>query len=204
MKRVAVLVSGRGSNMHALLKGQQGGKLPNASIVLVLTNNPEARALGIAKEFGVETVVLDSKPYKGRREDYDREVVEILRSKKIDIVCLAGFMRILSPVLIRAFKNKILNIHPALLPAFPGLHGQKQALDYGVKVSGCTVHFVDEGVDTGPVILQKAVAVLNDDDEDSLSERILEQEHKIYAEALDLVSRDLVEVKGRRVYIKEQ
>jgi phosphoribosylglycinamide formyltransferase-1 len=204
MKRVAVLVSGRGTNMHALLKAQQGGKLPNASIVLVLTNNPEARALDIAKEFGVETVVLDSKPYKGRREDYDREVVKILRDKKIDIVCLAGFMRILSPVLIGAFKNKILNIHPALLPSFPGLQGQKQALDYGVKVSGCSVHFVDEGVDTGPIILQKAVPVLNDDDEDSLSARILEQEHKIYAEALDLVSRDLVEVKGRRVYIKNQ
>lgn len=201
--RVAVFVSGRGSNLQALLEAKKQGRLKKVEFVLVLSDNPSARALDIAREYGVETAVVDPKPFKKNREAYDKAVLDILIEKKVEFIALAGFMRILSRVLLEAYPNKIINIHPALLPSFPGLHAQKQAVDYGVKVSGCTVHFVDSGVDTGPIILQAVVPVLDDDDEDTLAERILRFEHQIYPRALELISEGKVRLQGRRVFIED-
>ncbi|HRU55239.1 MAG TPA: phosphoribosylglycinamide formyltransferase, partial [Candidatus Sumerlaeia bacterium] len=167
--RVAIFVSGRGSNMEAILNEKKKGNLPNAEIALVLSDKADAPALEKANAAGVKTVFVDSKPYRKNREGYDAEVLKVLREHNIEFIVLAGFMRIITPVLIEAFSHRIINIHPALLPAFPGLHAQKQALDYGVKVSGCTVHFVDAGMDTGPIILQTAIPVNPDDTEDTLS-----------------------------------
>ena len=204
MMRVAILVSGRGSNMEAILKAKEAGKIPNAEIALVLSNKKDAPALEKAKQFGVKTAFVDQKPYKGNSEGYDSEVLKLLKQEKIKFVVLAGFMRILSPVLLDAYVNRIINIHPALLPSFPGLHAHKQALDYGVKVSGCTVHFVDKDVDTGPIILQAVVPVLSDDTEDTLSSRILKYEHRLLPKALDLATRGRLRVAGRHVYIDEE
>jgi len=183
-RRLAILLSGRGSNFLAIHEAIQKGDL-NATICCVISNVPEAAGLLRAREFGLPAVCLPSEGIE--REKYDRSLVETLRSYHPALVCLAGFMRILSPVMIQAFPSRILNIHPALLPSFPGLHAQKQALQHGVKVSGCTVHFADEGVDTGPIILQRAVEVREGDDEESLSARILEQEHQAYWHAIALV-----------------
>ena len=202
--RVAILVSGRGSNMEAILNAREAGQLPAAEIVLVLSNIPDAPALEKAQKFGVKTMVLDQKPFKGKREDYDIELLKILKTECIEFIVLAGFMRIITRILLEAYPNRIINIHPALLPAFPGLHGQKQALDYGVKVSGCTAHFVDSGVDTGPIILQAVVPVLSSDTEESLSDRILKFEHRLLPKALDLATRGRLRVLGRRVYIEEE
>jgi phosphoribosylglycinamide formyltransferase-1 len=183
-RRLAILLSGRGSNFLAIHEAIQKGDL-NATICCVISNVPEAAGLLRAREFGLAAVCLPSEGME--REKFDQSLVETLHSYNPALVCLAGFMRILSPVMIRAFPSRILNIHPALLPSFPGLHAQKQALQHGVKVSGCTVHFADEGVDTGPIILQRTVEVLEGDDEESLSARILEQEHQAYWRAIALV-----------------
>ena len=183
-RRLAVLLSGRGSNFIAIHEAIRRGDLV-ATICCVISNVADAAGLMRAHEFGLNAECLPSRGIN--REDYDRQLVEKLREYDPALICLAGFMRILSPVMIRAFPSRILNIHPALLPSFPGLHAQRQALQHGVKVSGCTVHFADEGVDTGPIILQRTVEVLEDDDEETLSARILEQEHAAYWRAIALV-----------------
>jgi phosphoribosylglycinamide formyltransferase-1 len=180
-RQIAILLSGRGSNFIAIYEAIQRGDL-DASICCVISNVPDAAGLGKAREFGLSALCIPSKGIE--REEYDRRLVETLHSYDPALICLAGFMRILSPVMIQAFPSRILNIHPALLPSFPGLHAQKQALDYGVKISGCTVHLADEGVDTGPIILQRVVEVLENDDEETLSARILEQEHQAYWRAI--------------------
>lgn len=183
-RRLAILLSGRGSNFLAIHEAIQKGDL-NATICCVISNVAEASGLERAREFGLNAECLPSGGVD--REDYDRKLVERIQAYDPTLVCMAGFMRILSQVMIRAFPKRILNIHPALLPSFPGLHAQQQALDYGVKVSGCTVHFADEGVDTGPIILQRTVEVLEGDTEETLSARILEQEHQAYWRAIALV-----------------
>ncbi len=197
--RLGVLASGRGSNFQAILDAIDSGTL-NAQAVLLVTDNPGAYALERAKNHAVESLVLQPKHYPSR-DDYYLAICDALNSREIDLVILAGFMRIVGEPLIDAYRNRIMNIHPALLPSFPGLHGQKQANDYGVKISGCTVHFVDEGMDTGPVIIQAAVPAYSDDTEESLSERILSMEHKIYPEAVRLFAAGRLQVRGRKVHI---
>lgn len=196
LKKIGILLSGRGSNFEAIADSIKAGRL-QAEIAIVISNRAEARGLESAKSRGLKTQLI---PSKGRvREDHDREVIAALKSANVDLVCLAGYMRLLSPAFVQAFTNRILNIHPSLLPAFPGLDAQKQALDFGVKVSGCTVHFVDEHLDHGPIILQKTVPVLDGDDEASLSSRILEQEHLAYSEAISLVLSEEIEVRDGKV-----
>lgn len=197
--RIAVLISGRGSNLLAIIKAIEEKRI-NGEIVYVISDCENAGGLRIAKEHNIEAIFLNP---KGKiREEYDRIIVKELKKRNVSLVCLAGFMRIISPFFVASFKNKIMNIHPSLLPSFPGLSSVKQALEYGVKVSGCTVHFVDEGCDTGPIILQRAVDVLPFDTEESLAERILEYEHKIYFEAIRLFSEGRLKVVGRKVFIK--
>jgi phosphoribosylglycinamide formyltransferase 1 len=184
-KRIAILISGRGSNMLALSDAVRDGVIPNAEIAIVISDKPGARGLELARERGIETVAIER---SGRnREEHEREIIAALRERHVDLVCLAGYMRLLSPCFVEAFRGRILNIHPSLLPAFPGLDAQRQALEHGVKVSGCTVHFVDETLDGGPIIAQRAVPVIEGDTVDSLSARILEEEHKLYPEAVMLV-----------------
>ena len=195
-KRLGILLSGRGSNFEAIADHIDRGELA-AEIAVVVSNTSQAPGLEKARQRGLETVFLSSKGML--REEYDSRLVSVLKEKRVDLVCLAGFMRLLSPVLIQAFPNRILNIHPALLPAFPGLEAQRQALDYGVKVSGCTVHFVDEGLDSGPIVLQAVVPVLDDDTEEVLAARILLEEHKLYSQAISEVLENRVRVVGRRV-----
>jgi phosphoribosylglycinamide formyltransferase-1 len=200
MKKLGILLSGRGSNFEAIARNVQAGKIP-AEIAVVISNREEAPGLARAKEMGLHTRFI---PSKGKeREAYDREVVAVLKELQVDVVCLAGFMRILSPYFIREFPQRILNIHPALLPAFPGMEAQKQALEYGVKFSGCTVHIVDEGVDTGPIVCQAVVPVRDDDTAETLAARILKEEHRIYSEAVCLLVEDKVRVEGRRVLLRE-
>lgn len=196
MKRLGILLSGRGSNFEAIANNIAAGRL-EAEIAAVISNREEARGLEIARERGLPAVCIPSKG--ALREDYDRRVVEELRAQNIELVCLAGFMRLLSAEFCRAFPMRILNIHPSLLPAFPGLDAQKQALDHGVKISGCTVHFVNEQLDAGPIILQAAVPVLDDDTEASLAARILKEEHRIYSEAIRIILSKRWRVEGRRV-----
>jgi phosphoribosylglycinamide formyltransferase-1 len=197
MKRVAVLLSGRGSNFEAIADAVTDGRIPDAEIAVVVSNREKALGLEKARQRGLEAVVI---PSKGRqREEYDREVVTVLKKKEVDLVCLAGFMRLLSPYFVGEFRNRILNIHPALLPSFPGLEGQKQALEHGAKFSGCTVHFVDENLDAGPIVLQAVVPVHDDDTEETLSARILREEHRIYPEAIKLVLSGRYRIEGRRV-----
>ncbi|MGH9491188.1 MAG: phosphoribosylglycinamide formyltransferase [Terriglobales bacterium] len=194
--RLAVLLSGRGSNSQALAQAVAAGQVP-AEIVLVFSNRPEAPGLEIARRLGLPTAAI---PGAGReRADYDRLVVAELRQRNVEWVCLAGYMRLLSGVLLEAFPGRILNIHPSLLPAFPGLEAQRQALEYGVKFSGCTVHWVDETLDGGPILAQAVVPVLDGDDEASLAARILEQEHRLYPEALRLALSGAWRLTGRRV-----
>jgi phosphoribosylglycinamide formyltransferase 1 len=200
MKRLGILLSGRGSNFEAIADHIDRGDL-SAQIAVVISNVSQAPGLGKAQRRGLEAVYID--PRGLRREDFDRQVISALQQKKVDLVCLAGFMRLLSRAFVQAFPQRILNIHPSLLPAFPGLEAQKQALEYGVKLTGCTVHFVDEGLDSGPIILQAAVPVLGDDTEDSLSARILDQEHKIYSQAIQLVLDSRITLKGRRVLLDD-
>ncbi len=197
--RVAVLLSGRGSNFRAIHDAMLAGKI-NADIVLVFSNKADAPGLQTARERGLETLHLDPKAFPGR-EAYDAAIVEELKKREVDLVCLAGYMKIITPPFCQAFRNRIMNIHPALLPSFPGLHAQKQAVDYGVRYSGATVHFVWEEVDAGPIILQAVVPVHQDDTEETLADRILEWEHQIYPEAVRLYFEGRLEVRGRRVYI---
>jgi phosphoribosylglycinamide formyltransferase-1 len=201
---LGLLISGRGSNMDAILAAAKSGKIKNVKPSVVISDKPDAAGLKIALEkYGVPAQVIPAEGLKGW--DYDRKVVAALQAHgvtpELGLVCLAGFMRIISPEFVRKYKMRILNIHPALLPSFRGLHAQKQALDAGVKVTGCTVHFVDEGVDSGPIILQKAVPVMDDDDEEIISARILKQEHQLYPEAVRLFCEGRIKVQGRKVSI---
>jgi phosphoribosylglycinamide formyltransferase-1 len=192
-----VLLSGRGSNFEALADSVASGKIPNAEIALVLSNREAAVGIEKAKARGLATKVIPSKGLE--RETYDRQVVAALKEARVDLICLAGYMRLLSPYFVAAFPQKILNIHPSLLPSFPGLEAQKQALDYGVKFAGCTVHFVDENLDAGPIILQSVVPVEDDDTEETLSAVILKEEHRIYTEAVKIVLSGNYKIVGRRV-----
>lgn len=198
--RIAVLVSGRGSNLQAIIDNIEKGLL-SSELAVVISDQTDAYALERARAYNIPAVLVSAKGYKNKREEYDALLVKELRERNVDLVCLAGFMRIITPVLIRAFPNRILNIHPSLLPAFPGLHVQKKALKHGAKFSGCTVHFVDEGMDTGPIIIQAVVPILDSDTEESLSERILKQEHKIYSRAIQLFAEGRLKVEGRRVLV---
>jgi phosphoribosylglycinamide formyltransferase 1 len=196
MKRLAILLSGRGSNFEAIANNV-GNRSLDAEIAVVISNRTEARGLSLARERGIPTVSI---PPKGAdRETYDRALIDALCPYEADLICLAGYMRVLSAGFIREFANRILNIHPSLLPAFPGLDAQRQALEYGVKITGCTVHFVDEYLDAGPVVMQAAVAVNDDDTVDTLSGRILREEHRIYSEAIRLVLEGRYRIEGRRV-----
>ena len=197
---LGILISGRGSNMAAILSEIKAGRIRNVKPCVVISNKPDAGGLQIAREeFGVSTEVIPAEGLKGW--SYDQKVVAVLKQYGVvpesGLVCLAGFMRIISPEFVKAFQMRILNIHPALLPSFPGLDAQKQAIDYGVKVTGCTVHFVDEGTDTGPIILQTPVPILDGDSEESLSARILEQEHLLYPRAIRLIAEGKIKINGR-------
>ena len=200
MKRLGILLSGRGSNFIAIADNIAAGKVPGAEIVAVISNKPYVPGLQAAEQRGLNAHVIQSKGIP--RAEHDAAVVACLREHNVDLVCLAGYMRLISPLFLEAFPNRVLNIHPSLLPAFPGLDGQRQALEYGVQVSGCTVHFVDENLDHGVIITQRTVPVLPDDDEHSLAERILEQEHIAYSEAIRMVLSGEYEISGRR-YLKK-
>ncbi|MGC2529168.1 MAG: phosphoribosylglycinamide formyltransferase [Candidatus Acidiferrum sp.] len=196
-KRIGVLLSGRGSNFEALADSIASGRIPSAEIAIVISNREGAPGVERAKGRGIATRVIPSKGLE--RETYDRQVVAVLNEQKVDLVCLAGYMRLLSPYFVAAFPDRILNIHPSLLPSFPGLESQRQALEYGVKFAGCTVHFVDENLDAGPIVLQSVVPIKDNDTEDSLSARILQEEHKIYSEAVRIVLEGRYKIGGRRV-----
>ncbi|HPW18427.1 MAG TPA: phosphoribosylglycinamide formyltransferase [Candidatus Aminicenantes bacterium] len=197
--RVAVFLSGRGSNFLALREAVDRGTI-DAEIALVLSNKADAPGLLKARESGLDAVFLDPKAFAAR-EDYDRAVLAEVERRRVDLVCLAGYMKVLTPALCEALRHRAVNIHPALLPSFPGLHVQRKAIDWGVRVSGCTVHFVAAEVDAGPIILQAAVPVLQDDTEETLAARILAEEHRIYPEAVRLYFQGRIEVRGRRVFI---
>jgi phosphoribosylglycinamide formyltransferase-1 len=196
-KRIGVLLSGRGSNFEALADSIAAGRIPDAEIALVVSNRDGAPGIERARARGLATRVIPSKGLE--REPYDRQVVAVLREANVDLICLAGYMRLLSPFFVAVFPQRILNIHPSLLPSFPGLESQKQALEYGVKFAGCTVHFVDENLDAGPIVLQAAVPVEDDDNEDTLGARILNEEHRIYSEAVKFVLEGKFKIEGRRV-----
>ncbi|KUG03671.1 phosphoribosylglycinamide formyltransferase [hydrocarbon metagenome] len=198
--KLAVLASGRGSNFDAICQGIDD-KVLDAEISVLVSDNPNAPALKKAASRGIETLHIDPREFSGRNA-YESVLVDELKARNIDLVVLAGYMRLVGKVFLSAFENRVLNIHPALLPSFQGLHAQKQALDYGVRISGCTVHIVDEGMDTGPIILQKEVPVYDTDDEEALSKRILREEHQIYRQALQLIAEGRVWIEGRRVFIK--
>src|SRR5881398_238182 len=197
MKNLGILLSGRGSNFEAIAKNAASGKIPDARIGVVISNKSDAGGLEIARRLGLTALVISSKGKE--RESHDHEVVAALQQHKVDLVCLAGYMRLLSPWFVQQFPRRILNIHPSLLPAFPGLEAQEQAFAYGVKVSGCTVHFVDEELDHGAIVVQKAVQVMDADNERTLAARILEQEHIAYTEAINIVLSGEFEVTGRRL-----
>src|SRR5579863_9584925 len=197
MHSLGILLSGRGSNFVAIADSIDAGRIPDARIAVVISNKHDAPGIATARQRGLNALVI---PSKGRpREEHDREVVAALKEDGVELICLAGYMRLLSPWFVQQFPRRILNIHPSLLPAFPGLEAQEQAVAYGVKVSGCTVHFVDEELDHGPIILQKTVPVLDTDDEHALAERILEQEHLAYSEAINIVLEGSFEIVGRRL-----
>jgi len=201
MTNLGILLSGRGSNFEAIARNVATGRIPGARIAVVVSNKPSATGIETARSMGLNAVVI---PSKGKdREQHDREVVATLMEHKVDLVCLAGYMRLLSPWFVQQFPRRILNIHPSLLPSFPGLEAQEQAFAYGVKVTGCTVHFVDEELDHGAIILQKAIPVLDADDEHTLAARILEQEHIAYTEAINVVVQGKFEVVGRRLVAKK-
>src|SRR5271169_5713099 len=197
MHNLGFLLSGRGSNFEAIAKNVAAGKIPDGRIAVVISNKADAGGVETARRLGLNALVI---PSEGKpREEHDREVVDTLKQHKVDLVCLAGYMRLLSPWFVQQFPRRILNIHPSLLPAFPGLEAQEQAFTYGVRVSGCTVHFVDEELDHGPIIVQRAVPVLDTDNEHSLAARILEQEHIAYSEAIKIVLEGKFEIRGRRM-----
>jgi len=199
--KLAILISGRGSNMRAILRAIKKQNIPIVPTVVI--NKPSARGLRIARGLDVKTEIVESKGFQGSRWEYDQKIIGVLNKygvmPKNSLICLAGFMRILSPEFIKKFKNRILNIHPSILPAFPGLDAQRQAIESGVSHSGCTVHFVDEGVDTGPIIVQETVKIKNDDTEETLSKRILTKEHKAYVKAVKLIAEKKINVTGRKV-----
>ena len=196
-KRIGVLLSGRGSNFEALAESIAAGRIPNAEIAVVISNREGAPGIQRAEARGIKTRVIPSKGLE--REGYDRQVVAVLDEHGVDLICLAGYMRLLSPFFVAKFLNRILNIHPSLLPSFPGLESQRQALEYGVRFAGCTVHFVDENLDAGPIILQASVPVLDGDTETTLSEKILKEEHRIYSQAVNIVLEGKYKIEGRRV-----
>jgi phosphoribosylglycinamide formyltransferase 1 len=197
MKNLGILLSGRGSNFEAIAHNVAAGKIPGARIAVVISNKPAAGGIDTAKRLGLTALIIQPKGVA--REEHDRAVVAALKEHSVDLICLAGYMRLLSPWFVQQFPRRILNIHPSLLPAFPGLEAQEQAIAYGVKVSGCTVHFVDEELDHGAIIVQKTVPVLDSDDEHTLSARILEQEHIAYSEAINIVLAGRYEFAGRRL-----
>lgn len=204
LTNLGILISGRGSNMDSILAAIKAGRIPRAKPQIIISNNPDAAGLKMASEkYNVSTKVI--LPEGLKRQDYDRKMIAALEEADVrqdnGLICLAGFMRIISAEFVEHFKMRILNIHPALLPSFPGLHAQKQAIDYGVKVSGCTVHFVDDGVDSGPIILQRTVPVMEGDTEETLAARILEQEHQAYPEAVRLFTEGRLKVEGRIVRV---
>ena len=196
MKKLGILLSGRGSNFQAIARNVQAGKIP-AEIAIVISNKADAQGLETARAMGLEAVCIPSKGLK--RKEFDRRIVALLKQKQVDLVCLAGFMRLLSAWFVEQFPNRILNIHPALLPSFPGLDGQQQALEHGVKFSGCTVHFVDAGLDSGPIVAQAVVPVNDEDTLAALSARILSEEHRLYTEAISIVLSGKFRIEGRRV-----
>jgi phosphoribosylglycinamide formyltransferase-1 len=198
---IAVLASGRGSNFEAIVRAAESGRIP-ATVVVLVTDRPRAGALDIARAHRVEALCIDPHEHPGR-EAHEKAVIAALDERPVGLVCLAGYRRLLSAEFVKHFQGRLLNIHPALLPAFPGLHAQRQALEYGVKVAGATVHFVDEGVDTGPVVMQAAVVVKDDDTEETLSARILTEEHRIYPEAIRLFAEGRLHLEGRRVWVME-
>ena len=197
IKRIGVLLSGRGSNFEALAESVAVGRIPNAEIAVVISNREDAPGIERANARRINSRVIPSKGLE--REVYDRQVAAVLDEHKVDLICLAGYMRLLSPFFVAKYPSRILNIHPSLLPSFPGLESQRQALEYGVKIAGCTVHFVDENLDAGPIILQATVPVLDGDTEASLSEKILKEEHRIYTEAVKIVLEGKFKIAGRRV-----
>jgi len=199
MLKIGVLVSGRGSNLQAMIDAIEAKKL-NAEIAVVISNVAGVQALERARKHGIKAVVVNDKEFRDK-SSYEKEIIKELENNKVELVCLAGYMKLISQEFVRHFRGRMMNIHPALLPAFPGLHVQRKALEHGVKYTGATVHFVDEGCDTGPIIIQAVVAVLDDDTEETLSARILEQEHKIYPEAIRLFSENKLKIEGRRVKI---
>ncbi|MGA7221850.1 MAG: phosphoribosylglycinamide formyltransferase [Candidatus Acidiferrales bacterium] len=201
-KRIGVLLSGRGSNFEALADGIASGRIPNSEIAIVLSNREGAPGIEKARARGIPAQVIPSKGLE--REAYDKLVVAALREKNVDLVCLAGYMRLLSPHFVAAFPNRILNIHPSLLPAFPGLESQRQALEHGAKFSGCTVHFVDENLDAGPIVLQACVPIEDQDTPDTLAARILREEHRIYTQAVRIVLEGRYRIEGRRVLLDPQ
>jgi len=197
--RLGILASGRGSNLQSIMDAAAAGKI-GAEVVVVISDNKDAFALERARRAGIPARYVGF-GYYASKDDYERAILDILRQNKVDLVCLATYMRLVGRVILDAYSNRIMNIHPALLPSFPGLHAQKQAWEYGVKYSGCTVHFVDEGMDTGPIIIQAVVPVYDDDTPDTLATRILEQEHKIYPEAIRLYAEGRLKIQGRKVFI---
>ena len=202
--KLGILISGRGSNMESILKAIKRKSIPIEPAV-VISNRSGAKGLKVAEKLGVKTEIVQSKGFEGSRWEYDKKIIATLKKHGVTqsngLVCLAGFMRIISPEFVKKYKNKIINIHPALLPAFPGLDSQKQALEYGAKFSGCTVHFVDAGMDTGPIIIQAVVKIKEDDTGESLAKRILREEHRIYPEAVSLFAKNKIKVKGRKTTI---
>ena len=200
MLNLGILISGRGSNMESILKSIKKKKIP-INPTVVISNNPNAKGLKIAKKLGIKIEIIESKGFKGNRWQYDKKIIDTLTKYGVTprngLVCLAGFMRIISPQFVKKYKNRIINIHPALLPAFSGLDSQKQALEHGAKYSGCTVHFVDTKMDSGPIIIQAVVKVKENDTKESLSKRILKEEHKIYSEAVNLFARKKIRISGR-------
>ena len=202
MKSLGILLSGSGSNFVAIADSIDAGRIPDARIAVVVSNRADAPGIAAARQRGLTAVVIPSKSRP--RAEHEREVVAALRENKVDLICLAGYMRLLSPWFVQQFPRRILNIHPSLLPAFPGLEAQRQALEHGVKLAGCTVHFVDENLDAGPIVLQAGVVVRDDDTEETLSERILREEHRIYSEAVRIVLEGRFRVEGRRVLIQPE
>lgn len=196
--KIGILISGRGSNMVAIVEAVQSGRIPNSEVVVVISDKTGAEGLEKAKTRGIETLVVEKNGRK--RAEHDAEILAELRARKVELVCLAGYMRLLSKDFVRAFPFRILNIHPSLLPAFKGLEAQKQAIDYGVKISGCTVHFVDEDLDHGAIIAQKAIEVFDADTQETLAARILEHEHALYTESIARIAEGRIEVFGRRVF----
>jgi phosphoribosylglycinamide formyltransferase 1 len=198
--KIGILISGRGSNMLSIVEAVKKGEIPDSEVVVVISDKANAPGIEKARAQGIETLIIPKG--KRTREEHDEQIIAELKKRNVDLVCLAGYMRLLSRIFIEAFPNRIVNIHPSLLPAFPGLEAQKQAVEYGVKISGCTVHFVDEELDHGPIILQRAVEVKQDDTPATLADRILQHEHQLYVEALKLIAENKLEIRGRKVILK--